>query len=147
MERLRVLRILVEILELFAGEIQYGKATLPECCGLFGAKLKEPFGSCLLEIKSELEANEGLDFGTIYQKRMSLCLRELPLATQDKECMLAAFESKEYADITMQVRAINRRRELLETSIATLSGELVNKCRMAVGLGAMSGLLLVIVLL
>ena len=31
--RIKALRVLQNLLELMAGEVRYGRATLPECCG------------------------------------------------------------------------------------------------------------------
>ena len=46
----------------------------------------------------------------------------------------------------MQLRVIEQSTELLESTVEKLEKENAEKCRMAVGLGAMGGLLLILVL-
>ena len=46
----------------------------------------------------------------------------------------------------MQLRVIEQSREQLLKTEAVLEGESADKCRMAIGLGAMSGLMILLVL-
>ena len=46
----------------------------------------------------------------------------------------------------MQIRAMELSRQRLEQTAETQQRELIQKCRLSVGLGAMSGLLLLILL-
>lgn len=145
--RLEVLRVLVGILEMLMGEIQYGKTTLPECCKRVGERQAEPYKSALLHIFQVMGENTGESFPKVFGENMEACLKDVPIAKEDREHFLAFAAGESFEDGRMQLRAIERSRELLGLSVAKMEKENAEKCRMAVGLGAMSGLLLVIILL
>jgi len=77
---------------------------------------------------------------------MSAGLDELPLHGEDREAFLQFASEEGYMDGQMQLLAIRRSRERLENTARRLEQENTEKCRMAVGLGAMGGLLLILVL-
>lgn len=70
----------------------------------------------------------------------------LPLRREDREAFLQFVSENGYTDGQMQLLAIQRSRDILKNTIERLERENTEKCRMAVGLGAMSGLLLILVL-
>lgn len=146
MERLEALRNLQRILEMLISEIRYGKATLPECCDHISKRLPEPYSSCFVHIYDRMQENTGVVFGQIFREHMEECMKGLPLATEDRNCVLSLFTESGFEDENMQIRSIEQKKELLIHTISRLEGENREKCRMAVGLGAMSGLLLVIIL-
>ena len=73
-------------------------------------------------------------------------MAQLPLKREDKEAFLKFIPENGYMDSQMQLLSIQRSRNLLENTIESLEGENIEKCRLAVGLGAMSGMLLVLIL-
>ena len=145
--RLIALRQMARVLELFAGEIRYGKSTLPECCGQLANHVEEPYRKCFRDIFQQMEKNDGITFAAIYRDCMQSCLQELPLSGDDRNLMLTLFSEHDFADGEMQIRSLARRSEVLEETINVLERDMREKCRLAVGMGVMSGLLLVIVLL
>jgi hypothetical protein len=102
-----------------------------------------------------------IDFGfsgirIITESRLTSYKRELILASSGPLvnilalfCVLAVFYAKGdgFEDGRMQLRTIDRSRELLLKTAGGLEKENAEKCRLAVGLGAMSGLLLILILL
>ena len=145
--RLKNIRILQGILEQLMSEIRYGKTTLPECCRRIGERQPEPYSSCFLHIYQSMQENRGEDFTEVFCENMQICLKELPITGQDGEDFLSFAKGQSFEDGSMQLRTIERSRELLQTTAERLEKENTEKCRMAVGLGAMSGLLLVVILL
>lgn len=144
--RLHILRSLLCILEMLISEIQYGKATLPECCKRVGERQKEPFRSTFFQIYEIMSQNTGECFPQVFCKEMEDCLIKLPITGEDREAFLSFAKGQSFGDGRMQIRTIERSKELLELTVSKLEKENTEKCRMAVGLGAMSGLLLVIIL-
>ena len=147
MGRLQALRELEEILELLMSEIRYGKATLPECCRRMTGRLKEPYGEAFRGVYEEMEKNTGTGFGDVFRKHMEGCLGKLPIKKEDGENFLRFVSESSFAEEKMQLRSIDISKELIHGGVEALERENGEKCRLAVGLGAMSGLLLVIVLL
>ena len=94
-----------------------------------------------------MQENEGVGFSETFCAYMEEVLKDQPMTAEDKEHFLAFARGDAFEDGRMQLRTIERSRELLQKTAAELEKENVEKCRLAVGLGAMSGLLLVLILL
>lgn len=73
-------------------------------------------------------------------------MAHLPLQQADKEAFLGFIPENGYMDSQMQLLSIQRSRSLLENTIESLERENTEKCRLAIGLGAMSGMLLILIL-
>ncbi len=73
-------------------------------------------------------------------------MRELPLQQEDRDAFLQFIPEDGYVDGQMQLLSIQRSRDLLEGTIGKLERENGEKCRLALGLGAMSGMLLILIL-
>jgi len=144
--RQEALQNLQRILEMLISEIRYGKATLPECCRQIAGHLSQPYSSCFEQIYNRMAENSGMMFAQVFGEEMEKCLGELPLVQADKKCFLELFSENGFGDERMQIRRIEQCKEMLESASQRLERENAEKCRMAVGLGAMSGLLLVIIL-
>lgn len=145
--RLACLRDLQRIQEMLISEIRYGRATLPECCNEIAGRVTEPYRGCFRVIYERMRENTGVVFGQVFREEMKPCLDKLPLAEADKSRFLSLFADCGFEDEKMQIRTIEQNKELLQHTITELERENKEKCRMAVGLGVMSGLLLVIILI
>lgn len=144
--RICALRSLQNILELLAGEVRYGRDTLPECCGHISRYLTPPFDGAFRKIGSRMEENTGISFGEVFREEMDGILEKLPLREQDRENFLKFTLQTGFADSQMQLRSLEQAMEQLAATEEQLVRENEEKCRMAVGLGAMGGLLLILVL-
>lgn len=144
--RIKAVRELEHILELLISEVRYGRATLPECCSHIAKYLEEPFGTAFRNVGERMEENAGASFGEVYREEMRPRLKQFPLKSEDEEAFLRFAGQTGYMDGQMQQRALEQSVELLRGTREKLEKENAEKCRMAVGLGAMSGLLLILVL-
>jgi stage III sporulation protein AB len=133
------------ILEMLMSEIRYGKAALPECCRHLAGRFPEPYQSCFERIWREI-GESGAAFQDVFCRDMELCLLELPLKKEDRDIFLQPFRKAGFQDGEMQLNHLKQSLEQLVDCIEILEREQREKCRMAVGLGAMSGLLLLIIL-
>ena len=144
--RVRNLRLLEHILELLASEVRFGRATLPECCEHVSAQVSEPFSEALGQVAERMLENDGVTFDAVFRECMEETLRSMPLKPQDRENFYAFLSTIGYADRQMQLRAMEHGCELMAGTIEKLERDNAEKCRMAIGLGAMGGLLLILVL-
>lgn len=144
--RIKALRNLKYILELLSSEIRYGRAALPECCIHIGRILSGPFAVAFLETGRRMEENTGGTFEEAFREEMVPVLAQLPLKDEDREVFLRFTVQTGFADGQMQLRSIEQSMELLGMTEEKLLEENGEKCRMAVGLGAMGGLLLILIL-
>ncbi len=72
--RIKAVRNLRNILELLAGEIGYGRATLPECCTHTARYLHPPFDQAFCRIGERMEENMGVSFGEVFREEMEKTL-------------------------------------------------------------------------
>ena len=146
-QRLYHLHVMNRIIELFISLLQYGKSTLPECCCQLAAQVEEPYSRAFSQIYQELLDNRGSCFGEVYERIMGKPLQELALKEQDRQLFMQCILDQGGSDGEAGVRLIRRQQELLQERIARLESENREKSRMAVGLGALGGLLIIIILL
>lgn len=144
--RIRTLRTMTSILELLMSEIRYGKATLPECCKELSMRVEEPFKDALEQIYHICQKEVRLSFQEVFSGEMKGVLERLPVKREDRELFLMPFCGQGFTDGQMQLRSIEQSLERLQDCIRIQSEEQREKCRMAVGLGVMSGLLLIIIM-
>lgn len=144
--RLKNLRILQQILDLWESEVRYGKATLGECCLRMQKQLRDPFKSCFEELDKRLREADGESCGKIFRSVLEDRMKELPLQQADREAFLQFIPEDGYVDGELQLISIQRSRAMLESTIGKLERENGEKCRLALGLGAMSGVLLILIL-
>ena len=121
-------------------EIRYGKSTLPECCLHLAARLGEPYAQAFRDVFEEMQENTGAGFSEVFCRHMEECLAALPVKKEDGENFLRFISKSSYADEGMQLRTMEMSRELLAGAIERVERENEEKCRLAVGLGAMSGM-------
>lgn len=127
-------------------EIRYGKATLPECCRELTVRVEAPYKDALEQIYCEYAEATGGSFQEIFVRRMEQVLVALPLKREDRECFLTPFRNQGFQDGQMQLKSLEQSLLQLNEIIRTQNEEQREKCRMAVGLGVMSGLLLIIIM-
>lgn len=145
--RIQAMRRLVSILEMLKSEINYGKATLPESCNRLAERMEEPYRGCLRDIYRELSEERSTTFPELFCLKMEECLKRLPLKKEDRDIFLQPFRGQGFRDGSMQLVSLEQGLVQLSDSIKLQEQEQREKCHMAVGLGAMSGMLLLIILL
>lgn len=145
--RLRTLRELLRIQELLIGEIRYTKSTLPESCIHVSKRMREPYRSALFNVYHEMRENTGQSFVDVFRLEMENCLEQLPVKEEDCKQFLSLFSAEGFGENGMQIRMIEQSMELLQHTVIQLEREQTEKCRMSIGLGVMSGMLLIIILL
>lgn len=145
--RLNNLRDIGHIMEMMISEIKYGKSTLPDCCRKLTGKTKEPFKSTFSQIHQSVKENSGEKFSEIYGEHMKKCVEKLSLKKVDQEIIVHLAEKGSFEDGEMQIRSIEQALDIIKSTVKQLEAEINEKSRMAVGLGAMSGLLLMLILL
>ena len=144
--RIKALRMLGSILELLASQVRYGRATLPECCRHVAAQLGSPFEKAFRGVAEKMQENTGASFAAVFREHIEGPLKELPLTMEDRETFLQFASEAGYLDGQMQLRAMEQSIELISGTVERLERENADKCRVAVGLGAMGGFLLILVL-
>lgn len=144
--RVKALRLLQTIMELLCSEIRYGRGTLPESCGRVALRLTSPCQDAFRQIAERMKENSGESFEAIFRECLEGPLGEMPLTEEDMEEFFRFVSGNGFMDGQMQIRMIEQSREQLEAKAEGLERENAEKCRMAVGLGAMSGLMIILVL-
>lgn len=146
-EQVKTLQQFIHILELFEGEIRYGKSLLAECCLRLSEKLDEPYKNIFLEIYQRSMEHSGEDFGEICRQCMSCGMKELTVKTGDRELLINCFAESGYEEDVLQLRVIEQTKQQLLQRLECVAKENVSKYKVALGMGVMSGLLLMILLI
>ena len=135
------------ILELLMGQIRFGRCTLPECCLELAERVEEPYKSSFRAIYDRSCNSTGESFGQLSEAQLQQDLQALVADKTDKEVFISCFAGRGYEEDRMQIRIIEQSKQQLEERVQVLSGENATKCRLALSLGTMSGLLLIILFL
>lgn len=146
MGRIRLLQQLTEVLELLESEIRYGQSTLPESCFKAGKKLDNRLGRVLQEIGRETSESGGESFPRIFRERMEQAIGERGFKRRTGRIFSGLLRGK---DFRMKRCSFGRWKAVgkdWKKPRERLEREGAEKSRIAVGLGAMSGLLLILVL-
>ena len=98
------------------------------------------------EVYREYTETEGVGFLEMAEKSFRRQLGTFPLKKEDIDEFLRFAEKEGYADETMQIKSIELSRQELEHTAEVQQREITQKCRLSIGLGAMSGLLLLLIL-
>ena len=138
--------VLIRILEQWISEIRYNSATLPECCRQIGRQREDRLGEICAEVYREYTKTEGSSFLEIAEESFRRQLRTLPLKKEDIEEFLRFAGKEGYVDESMQIKSIELSRQELEHTAEVQQREIIQKCRLSIGLGAMSGMLLLLIL-
>lgn len=146
-EGLRHMRILRQILERMMGEIRYNKSTLPECCRQVGRTAEEPYDQALAGIYRLMNSQGGYCFSECWQQEMGKCLAGLPISGKERQMALGLASCGSLNDCAMQIRAIEQYRDMIDSAVRRREETLHRQGKMAAGLGIMSGLLLVVILI
>lgn len=144
--RLRTIRELIRILEQWISEIRYNSSTLPECCRQIGRQRGDRLGKICAEVYREYTETEDTGFLELAEKSFRRQLRALPLKKEDIDEFLQFAEKEGYVDGAMQIKSMELSKQGLEHMADMQQREIAQKCRLSVGLGTMSGLLLLLLL-
>lgn len=146
-QRIVHIRILIYILDQMISEVRYNKSVLPECCLKLVGRLKNPYKEAFENTYRRICRNEGDAFGEILRRELAEAFERTPLGKEEKKLFLQFAGECGYTETGMQITQMEQYRDQLEEVRDQLEKEVAEKKRMALGLGVMSGLLLVIVLL
>lgn len=144
--RVTALRELCGILNLLCSEIRYGRGTLPECCAQAAKRITGPCGEAFRQIAERMRENTGESFAEVFRSCTREPLLELPIKAEDREEFLRFVSAGSFGDGQMQLDLLEQSRRQMEARAQTLERENSEKCRIAAGLGALGGLLLILVL-
>ena len=144
--QIQVLKTWCRILELFLSEIRYSRCTLPECCMRVSKRVEEPYKDIFSGIYLASCENTGESFGELCKRVLEEGLAEECAAKEDKELFMECFVSSGYEEDCLQLRSFEATKEELDKKVLDLEAEIASKCRLALSLGSMSGLLLIILL-
>ena len=95
---------LQELIDLFLGEIQYGKQPLQEACALIGQRMPAPFRDVLLEISKELELKKFQSFEMVWRQQFQKQEKEFAFTEQEKQVLYGIGKNLGYLDVDAQVR-------------------------------------------
>ena len=146
LKRVVHMREMIRILDIVKSEMKYNHGTLPECCERISEKAKEPYAECFQKINNCFQAGSGMEFDRICKENLQESLQNLPLK-EERDVFVRCFSDIGYGDIWMQHQTMERGKQELQGILDAEEEELKKRSKLAISLGAMSGILLVLILL
>lgn len=146
-ERLKQLRDLEKIFVALSGDIRYGQVSLPESFERIAGQVEMPFSRFLKNLCGEMKRCGGKTFDTIFREEISVVLKESALKKQDKDSLAHMGGYLGHLDRETQVRMIQLYLKELDTTIFEVTGSIHSRQKLCRMLGAVSGILIVILLL
>ena len=146
-EQVQVLREFCRILEILEGEIRYGRCMLAQCCLQVANRTKEPFRQSFLKVYESMLHNRGESFEEICEVCLKDGLKDIVANAEDKEIFIQCFTGASFQEDILQLRMIEQGKNRLADRLCEVEGEAATKYKLALGMGVMSGLLLIILLL
>lgn len=146
-ERIRHIRILISIIDMMKSEVRYCKAALPECLHGILERLEEPYREAFTKAYEDICENTGESPGIIFQSAMKECLDLVPLEREEKKIFWEFAGKCGFEDAGLQLGSMERYRQQLREIYEQQQNEVIKRGRLAVSLGAMSGVFIVIMLL
>ncbi len=146
-QRVNELKGLQQMIELMAGQIRFERDTLPQVCMKISGYLDGDYGKMLFRIYQIMEENPGIEFSKIYREEMMSTIRSFPLKAQEKSFALALFDGNGFEDRQMQIDMLQNRYRMIQHMIQDAEEAQGKIGRIAVGMGILTGLFIVIVLI
>ena len=144
-QRIRLLEEMLRILELVEGEVAYGRATLPECMLFAGQQTGGEISNALVRVGERSLQHPGESFGKLLRLELDRVLMG-NLDKGEQEAFYRLVTPLGYEEDAMLTRALKRSIRELDEAVEQLKQRRQEKCRVALSLGGLGGILLVILL-
>ena len=102
-----------EMIDLFLGEIRYGKTPLIEACDRLGKRLIEPYASSLESIAGELKKKQYVSFQEVWKNRFLSHQKDFLLGQEQFDTLLSMGKYLGILDVEAQLRHL----EFLTTQV------------------------------
>ena len=146
-DRIRHLRLLLQIFDRMQSEIAYGKHTLPEICLLLTTVKEESYSVCFRRIYERSTEGEGTGIPQIWKEEFRDCLGKLPLQEEERETVLTLPDHLCFQEGERQADSIGQAGEFLAERCRRAEGTYENRSKMIRSVSILTGLLLAILLL
>ena len=93
-----------EMIDLFLGEIQYGKLPLQEACLHISYRMKSPFKEILCSIGERISEKRYESFEVVWQEQFQKQKKEFFLTESEKHVLYGVGSQLGYLDIDAQIR-------------------------------------------
>lgn len=93
-----------EMIELFLGEIQYGKQPLQEACMQIGNRMKSPFKEVLCSIGQRISEKKYESFEMVWREQFQMKEKEFLFTEQEKMVLYGVGKNLGYLDVDTQIR-------------------------------------------
>lgn len=141
------LKQMCHILRMLESQVRFGRSTMAESCEQIAKRVENPFQGGLQEIACEMKHNAGSSLGQVSRSSLEKHLKRLVVSQKEKEEFIGCFVNEGFEEEGMQIQSILRGRQELEAALDERKESLSSRCRLAISLGTMSGLLLVVLFL
>lgn len=93
-----------ELIDLFLGEIGYGKTPLKEACQQISERIREPYSGALKQMQIQLSQNRFVSFAAVWKEQIYAIRPELYLTGQEEDVLVKIGTYLGYLDTDAQER-------------------------------------------
>lgn len=129
------------------GEIRYAGAELPEAIEQAAGRLETPFSEFYFYLAEKMRQMEGKSLKILWQTGMEKYLKNTYLTKDDRQIFLNLGGKLGYLDREMQLSSIESGLTQLSECIEELQKSMVQKQKLSVSLGLLSGFFLMVLLI
>jgi stage III sporulation protein AB len=144
--RARDLMELKKALSILRSEIEFARTPLAEALTSIGRRVKKPVGDIFIRLLDELDESRGGDVGDMWERCVRACAVSSYLKDEDVDQLVSFGKTLGYLDSGMQLSGISILCDYINDKIAVLNESKHKNKRMYQSLGALSGLLIIVVL-
>ncbi|MFR7992357.1 MAG: stage III sporulation protein AB [Lachnospiraceae bacterium] len=148
-QRVQVLKEIKKMLLLIRGEIQFAATSLTDLFLEMGGKMEHPLDELACQVGRKLSEQDGASFAQVWEAEFCDGLRKqvTALTKEDIQCLEGIGELSGTPDRAMQLGTIDLYLERLEPRIQEAADAVISKAKMYHCVGAMCGVLLVLLLI
>lgn len=143
-QRIFHLKYIKKLLFYLQNEVEYHKSTLQEACENISKRSEEPYNELFQNINLDMIENRGYRFDEVWKRNLVKIRERIPVTNSDME-LLKQFMEESFSDGQMQCKEIGFYIDKLQETIIVLEKDFINKSKIYVCLGVMSGILCTIV--
>lgn len=146
LHRLHTLKEMQRGISLLKGEIQYGRAPLPEACLSVSLRIRGSSQVFFRTLSERLQMGGGT-VEKIWRETMASIFEQRQISARDYEELIRLGNTLGYLDVDLQVRTLELCMARLEESISCYEKERKNQTRLYPLVGTFGGFLLCLVLI
>lgn len=136
-----------ELIDLFLGEIQYGKLPLQEACTQIGNRIQPPYREVLCSIGSRLSEKRYESFEVVWKEQFQKKEKEFFFTDREKTVLWGVGKNLGYLDVDAQIRHLQLYKNEIHNLLEQLEKSMKEKKKVYRSVSLMVGAMVILLFL